>query len=152
MLTSLTSVSVLLSYLGINMSFSHLYLISNTNSCHRCATALNPLKWTKAKTTWLYLQAVDIFHIFLTVPEKFPQLHKTSCICSCLNGNLTKPVHEKGTAGPGLFKAGSRSPRVSGEFDSRSESFKINSVEIFLLAIWSLDVLKRLGKIFPKRL
>ena len=35
------------------------------------------------------------------------------------------------------------------EFDSRSESFKINSVEIFLLA---LDVLKRLGKIFPKRL
>ena len=36
------------------------------------------------------------------------------------------------------------------EFDSRSESFKINSVEIFLLAIWSLDVLKRLGKIFPK--
>ena len=38
------------------------------------------------------------------------------------------------------------------EFDSRSESFKINSVQILLLAIESLDFLKRLGKIFPKRL
>ena len=31
-------------YLGINISFSHLYRISKTNSCHKCATALKPAK------------------------------------------------------------------------------------------------------------
>ena len=38
---------------------------------------------------------------------------------------------------------------VSVKFDF---SVRENSVQIFLLAIWSLDVLKRIVKIFPKRL
>ena len=32
------------------------------------------------------------------------------------------------------------------------KTLRENSVQIFLLAIWSLDVLKRIVKIFPKRL
>ena len=36
-------------YLGINISFSHLYRISKTNSCHKCATALKPAKKKKKK-------------------------------------------------------------------------------------------------------
>ena len=36
------------------------------------------------------------------------------------------------------------------KFDFRSETLRENSVQIFLLAIWSLDVLKRIVKIFPK--
>ena len=38
-------------YLGINISFSHLYRISKTNSCHKCATALKPAKKKKKKET-----------------------------------------------------------------------------------------------------
>lgn len=38
-------------YLGINMSFSHLYRISNTNSCHKWATALKPVKGVNMKKT-----------------------------------------------------------------------------------------------------
>ena len=37
-------------YLGINISFSHLYRISKTNSCHKCATALKPAKKKKKET------------------------------------------------------------------------------------------------------
>ena len=44
-------------YLGINLSFSHLYRISKTNSCHKCATALKPAKKKKKHMLSIELEA-----------------------------------------------------------------------------------------------
>ena len=44
-------------YLGINISFSHLYRISKTNSCHKCATALKPAKKKKKHMLSIELEA-----------------------------------------------------------------------------------------------
>ena len=43
-MTSVRAENFFPQYLGINISFSHLYRISKTNSCHKCATALKPAK------------------------------------------------------------------------------------------------------------
>ena len=49
---------------------------------------------------------------------------------------------------PGLFKSGLDNPELAWNLTSGLKALKENSVQIFLLAIWSLDVLKRIGKIF----
>ena len=46
-MTSVRAENFFPQYLGINISFSHLYRISKTNSCHKCATALKPAKRKK---------------------------------------------------------------------------------------------------------
>ena len=66
--------------------------------------------------------------------------------CSQLaNRSRKKPVL-------GCSKLGKGNPGLVWNLISGLKALRENSIQIFLLAIWSLDVLKRIVKIFPKRL
>ena len=54
--------------------------------------------------------------------------------------------------GPGCSKLGKGNPGFMRNLISDPKALRKSSVQIFLLAIWSLDFLKRTVKIFPKRL
>ena len=56
------------------------------------------------------------------------------------------------SAGPSCSKLGQGTLGLVWNLISGLKTLRENSVQIFLLAIWSLDVLKRIVKIFPKRL